>query len=125
MAGNDCCRTRPRASNLNATCSAKIPIAAIFSRWKLLPYVKRRVGSALELPTSWSGIYSDKGARSPRILCAARPIAKGEKPKARQECDGLDRIEEGIRVMTLLEMVIRYAGTQMMNMMKADIAGKP
>jgi hypothetical protein len=135
MAGNDCCRKRPRASNLNATCSARIPIAAIFLKWKLLPYAKRRVGSVLELATSSSGIYSGKltpqGPSSGLDLKAHEyfallvPEAKGEKSKARQQGDGLDRIEERICLMTLLEMVIGNAGTQMMNMMKANIAGKP
>ena len=89
----------------------------------------------LELATSSSGIYSGKltpqGPSSGLDLKAHEyfallvPEAKGEKSKARQQCDGLDRIEEGICLMTLLEMVIRNAGTQMMNMMKADIARTP
>ena len=89
----------------------------------------------LELPMSSSGIYSGNSTpqspssgldlKSHEYFALLIPEAKGEKSKARQQCDGLDRIEERICLMTLLEMVIGNAGTQMMNMVKANIAGKP
>jgi hypothetical protein len=59
MAGNDCCRKRPRAWNLSGTCWDGIATAATFSKWKLSPYARRRVGSVLESPMYWSGICSD------------------------------------------------------------------
>ena len=53
------------------------------------------------------------------------PQAKGEGMEARQQRDRLDRIEERVRLVAFLEMVVRNARAEVMNVMKPDIAGKP
>jgi len=59
---------------------------------------------------------------SPPLLV---PESKGQRLEARWQRDGFDSLEVRVCVMAALEMVIRDARTQVMNMMKADIAGKP
>jgi len=53
------------------------------------------------------------------------PESIAQRFEARWQRDGPDSLEIWVCVMTALEVVIRDARTQMMNMMKADIAGKP
>src|SRR5450755_1223998 len=53
------------------------------------------------------------------------PESIGHRFEARWQRQGFDSLEVRVCVMTALEMVIRDARTQVMNMMKANIAGKP
>jgi hypothetical protein len=64
-------------------------------------------------------------AKSHEDVALFIPQAKCEAFEARQQRDRFDRVEEWIRFMALLQVVIRNARTQVMNMVEANIAGKP
>jgi hypothetical protein len=53
------------------------------------------------------------------------PEAEGQRFEALKESDRLDLLEERICIVTALEIVVRNTGAEMMNMVKADIPGKP
>lgn len=53
------------------------------------------------------------------------PESIGQRFEAHWQGDGFDPLEIRICIMTVLEMIIRDARTQVMNMMKANITGKP
>src|SRR6266404_2532821 len=53
------------------------------------------------------------------------PEAEGQRFEARKERNRLHRLEEGFGAMTLLQMIIRDARAQVMNVVKADVARKP
>ena len=64
-------------------------------------------------------------AEAYEYLALLVPEAIGQKLKTRQQCDGFDRAEERICLVTLLKMVVRDAGAQVMNVVEPDIAGEP
>ena len=49
------------------------------------------------------------------------PQAESEGFEAGEQGDGLDGLKQRFRFMTFLEVIIRNARAQMMNMMKADV----
>ena len=53
------------------------------------------------------------------------PKTEVEGLKAGQECDRFNVLEQWMRLMTSLKIVIRDSGTQVMNVMEPDIAREP
>src|SRR6266508_1974235 len=53
------------------------------------------------------------------------PKTKSERLEAREQRDGLDALKQRLRFVALLQVIIRNARTQMMNVMKPDVAGEP
>ena len=64
-------------------------------------------------------------AKAHEYIALLIPKTKSEGIETRQQRDRLDRLEEGVRLMAQLKMVVRNAGTEVMNMMESNIAGKP
>src|SRR5580698_8595084 len=64
-------------------------------------------------------------AKSDELMPLLVPESIGQGLETRQQRDGFDSPEVRVRLMTALEIVVRDARIQMMNMMEANIAGKP
>src|SRR5580698_6807087 len=64
-------------------------------------------------------------AKAHEYVALLIPQTKGEGFEARHQCDRLNRLEEGVRLVTQLKMIVRNARTEVMNMVKSNIACKP
>ena len=53
------------------------------------------------------------------------PETESERFQAPQQRDGFDGLKQRLRFVAFLQVIIRNARAEMMNVMKADIAGKP
>lgn len=66
-----------------------------------------------------------KAAVADQLLALLIPEAEGERFQAGEERDGSYGVKQRHRLVTCLQVVVGNSGTQVMNMVKADAAGKP
>src|ERR1043165_5094981 len=78
------------------------------------------LGSAIALVAQDSG-----RAVADELLAAFVPKAKGEGFEAGKEGDGFDGLKERFGAMAFLEVIVRNRRAQVMDVMKADVAGEP
>ena len=66
-----------------------------------------------------------KRAVADKPLFLLIPQSERERLQAREQRDWFDSLEQRLRFVTFFQMVIRNARTEMMNMVKSDVARKP
>src|SRR6266516_7276989 len=66
-----------------------------------------------------------KAAIADQLATLFIPKTKSERLEAREQRDGLHALKQRLRFVALLQVIIRNARTQMMNVMKHDVAGEP
>src|SRR5204862_8241961 len=64
-------------------------------------------------------------AEADQLFALLVPESEREGFKTSQQCDGLHALKQGIGIVASLQIVIGNTRAQMMDMVKADVAGEP